>query len=97
MNMALEFVTEEIRNSIDFYSASSSDLYLSRVFYTGGASLTAGLIDHLSETLKISFEVLDPLVNVKPGHKKLNSHYLSQITPFIAVSLGLALREVGDS
>lgn len=97
MNMALEFVTEEIRNSIDFYSASSSDLYLSRVYYTGGASLTLGLIDHLSEALKMNFEVLNPLLNVKSGNKKLNSHYLSQITPFIAVSLGLALREVGDS
>jgi type IV pilus assembly protein PilM len=97
MNMALDFVTEEIRNSIDFYSASSSDLYLSRVFYTGGASLTAGLVDHLAEVLKINFEVLNPLLKIKPGHKKLTPNYLAQITPFLAVSLGLALREVGDS
>jgi type IV pilus assembly protein PilM len=97
MNMALDYVTEEIRNSIDFYSASSSDLYLSRIYYTGGASLTSGLIDHLADALKMNFESLNPLINVRSGNKKLNPHYLTQITPFIAVSLGLALRETGDS
>ncbi len=97
MNMALDFVTEEIRNSIDFYSASSADLYLSKVFYTGGASLTAGLIDHLTDVLKINFEILDPMIKVKPGHKKLTANYIDQIRPFLAVPIGLALREVGDS
>lgn len=97
MNLALEFVTEEIRNSIDFYSASSSDMFLAKVFYTGGASLTAGLIDHLADTLKINFEVLNPMINIKPGNKKFTANYLAQITPFLAVPLGLALRETGDS
>lgn len=97
MNMALDFVTDEIRSSIDFYAASSSDLHLSKIFYTGGASLTAGLIDHLSEVLKINFEMLNPLYKIKAVNKKFNPHYLEQITPFLAVSIGLALREVGDS
>lgn len=96
MNMALDFVTEEVRNSIDFYSSSSGDLFLSKVYYTGGASLTSGLIEHLSEVLKIPFEPLNPLLKIKPGHKKFTQQYLDQITPFLSVSLGLALREVGD-
>ncbi len=97
MNLALDFVTEEIRNSIDFYSASSSDLYLSKIFYTGGASLTAGLIEHLSEVLKIKFEVLNPLIKIRSENKKISGNYLAQITPFLAIAVGLALREVGDS
>lgn len=97
MNLALDFVTEEIRNSIDFYSASNTDLFLSRVFYTGGASLTAGLIDHLADVLKTNFEVLNPLLKITPQNKKFNSNYITQISPFLAVPVGLALRQVGDS
>ena len=97
MNMALDYVTEEVRNSIDFYSSSSGDLYLSKAYYTGGASMTSGLVDHLSEVLKLPFEVMNPLLNIRPGNKKFNPNYLEQITPFLAVPLGLALREVGDT
>lgn len=96
MNMALEHVTEEVRNSIDFYSASGGDFQISKAFFTGGASLTDGLIDHLSEVLKIKFEVLNPLIKIKANNKKFSPQYLEQISPFLAVSLGLALREVGD-
>ena len=97
MNMALNFVTDEIRNSIDFYAASSADLYLSKIYYTGGASLTSGLIDHLAYTLKLNFEIFNPLIKIKASNKKFNPNYLSQITPFLAVPIGLALREVGDT
>ena len=97
MNMALDHVTEEVRNSIDFYAASGGDFQISKAFFTGGASLTDGLIEHLSNVLKINFEVLNPLLKVKANNKKFNPQYLEQISPFLAVSLGLALREVGDS
>lgn len=96
MNMALDYVTEEVRNSIDFYSASGGDFQITKAFYTGGASLTEGLIDHLSSVLKIEFNVMNPLLKIKANNKKFNQKYLDQISPFLAVSLGLALREVGD-
>jgi type IV pilus assembly protein PilM len=96
MNMAMDHVTEEVRNSIDFYSASGGDFQISKAFFTGGASLTEGLIEHLSDVLKINFEVLNPLIKVKANNKKFSPQYLEQISPFLAVSLGLALREVGD-
>lgn len=97
MNMALDHVTEEVRNSIDFYSASGGDFQISKAFYTGGASLTEGLIEHIASTLKINFEVLNPLIKIKSNNKKFSPNYLDQISPFLAVSLGLALRDVGDS
>lgn len=97
MNMALEYVTEEIRNSIDFYAASSNGLNISKAYYTGGASLTAGLVDHLNEALKIPFEAFDPYVRIRPGNKKLNPSYLQQVAPFVSVVFGLALRQAGKS
>lgn len=97
MNIALDYVTEEIRNSIDFYSASGGDLQITKAYFTGGASLTEGMIDHLQDTLKIPFEQLNPLLRIKPANKKLTPAYLNQITPFLSTTLGLALRQVGDS
>lgn len=95
MNMALDYVTEEIRNSIDFYAASSNGLNITKAYYTGGASLTAGLVEHLNESLKIPFEAFDPYIRIQTGNKKLNPSYLQQISPFVSVVLGLALREAG--
>jgi type IV pilus assembly protein PilM len=97
MNMALDYVTEEIRNSIDFYSASGGDAQITKAYFTGGASLTEGMTEHLQDVLKIPFEQLNPLIRIKPANKKLTPEFLSQVNPFLATTLGLALREVGDS
>lgn len=97
MNIALDYVTEEIRNSIDFYTATASGLLINRAYFTGGASLTIGLIDHLIETIKLPFEVLNPYFHVKSGNKKLTANYLQKISPFVAISFGLGLRKSGDS
>lgn len=96
MNTALVQLTEEIKNSLDFYSANSQGLEISRVFYTGGASQTAGMIDSLTDGLKIAFEPFNPFRNMKNGSSHLSGDYLRQVTPFVSVVAGLGLRQVGD-
>lgn len=96
MNMALDYVTEEIRNSIDFYTATAQGHLINRAYYTGGACLTAGLIDHLAEVLKMPFESFNPYSMIKSGNKKITSDYLQQISPFVSIACGLAMRQVGD-
>ena len=96
MNIALDYVTEEIRNSIDFYTATAQGHLITKAYFTGGASLTAGLIDHLVDVLKLPFEPFNPLVNVKAGAKKISPLYMQQITPFCSIACGLAIRSVGD-
>ncbi len=93
---AISQIIDEIKNSLDFYSASGGDFQLSRAFYTGGSSQTEGLIEALSQEIKMNFEAINPFLKVK-AHKKYTPEYLNQIAPFISVSLGLGLREVGDS
>lgn len=96
MNMALDYVTEEIRNSIDFYTATAQGHVINKAYFTGGASLTAGLIDHLADVLKLPFEVMNPYNAVKAGNKKFTSDYLQQISPFVSIACGLAIRKQGD-
>jgi type IV pilus assembly protein PilM len=96
MNIALDYVTEEIRNSIDFYTATAQGHLITKAYFTGGASLTAGLIDHLVDVLKLPFEPFNPLLNLKPGSKKISPLYMQQITPFCSIACGLGIRMVGD-
>ena len=96
MNIALDYVTEEIRNSIDFYTATAQGHLITKAYFTGGASLTAGLIDHLVDVLKLPFEPFNPLMNLKPGTKKISPLYMQQITPFCSIACGLGIRMVGD-
>lgn len=96
MNIALDYVTEEIRNSIDFYTATAQGHLITKAYYTGGASQTAGLIDHLVDVLKLPFETFNPAINIKAGGKKITPLYMQQIMPFCSISCGLALRAVGD-
>lgn len=96
MNMALDYVTEEIRNSIDFYTATAQGHLITKAYFTGGASLTSGLIDHLADVLKVPFEAFNPYSSLKSGNKKITQNYLQQISPFVSIACGLAIRQVGD-
>lgn len=96
MNMALDYVTEEIRNSIDFYTATAQGHIITKAYYTGGACQTAGLIDHLADVLKLPFEAFNPYNVVKSGNKKLTPAYLQQIAPFVSIACGLGVRHAGD-
>ena len=96
MNMALDYVTEEIRNSIDFYTATAQGHLISKAYYTGGACLTAGLIDHLMDVLKLQFEAFNPYTMIKSGNRKISADYLQQISPFVSIACGLAIRQAGD-
>lgn len=92
-----EAVTEEIRSSLDFLSATTNGLTLTRCFYTGGSSSTSGLIDTVSRVTGIPMQPFNPFIKVKANPKKFSADYLDQISSFASVVTGLALREVGDS
>ncbi|WP_374032156.1 type IV pilus assembly protein PilM [Bdellovibrio bacteriovorus] len=92
-----EAVTEEIRSSLDFLSATTNGLVLSRCFYTGGSSATSGLVETVSRVTGILMEPFNPFLRVKANPKKFSPEYLDQISSFAGVVTGLALREQGDA
>jgi type IV pilus assembly protein PilM len=91
-----EQIIEEIRSSIDFLSVTNQGVKLSRAWFTGGGSLTPGLIDQVSRTFEIKSEILNPFKKVTIN-RKLNIGYLQQVAPFVSISLGLGMRQAGDS
>lgn len=96
LNTVNDQMVEEIRNSFEFFSASSAGYTITQCFYTGGSSFLPNLIQQASQVTNIPFEAINPFARVKPA-KGMSPEYLQQIGPFISVALGLALRKAGDS
>lgn len=91
-----EAVAEEIRRSYDFFLASSSDVKITRAYVTGGGLGIPGLFEVVQNTLGVTLESLNPFATVQYDSRVFNADYISQISPYACVGLGLALREAGD-
>jgi len=91
-----EMVAEEIHRSVDFYAATAADTTIQRLVVTGGGVGTSGLIEHVGATLGMPVEIFNPFANVQYNTKVFTPDYISQISPYAGVGLGLALRQAGD-
>jgi len=97
----LERVTDallnEMQRSLEFFGATSSGEKIRRVALCGGCAAMAGLPAKMQERLGIEVELMDPFRRLAIQVNHLRSGYLQEIAPFMGVSVGLALRGVGDS
>ena len=89
-------VIDEIKNSLDFLSATTNGMSLQRCYFTGGSINTPGLIDALNKATNLPFEALNVFRRVKFNTKKFSPTYLQQIANYSSVVMGLALRQVDD-
>jgi len=86
----------EIRRSFDFFRSSSQDEPIHKLILSGGSALLPGVLEFLSQNLEIPAEIANPLRNIKADPKKFDPEYLEFIAPQTAISVGLALRQLGD-
>ncbi len=86
----------EIRRSFDFYRSSSHADTLHKVLLSGGSARLPGLVSFLSENLELPIEVANPLRAIKVDQRKFDIGHLNDISPQLAVSVGLSLRRPRD-
>jgi type IV pilus assembly protein PilM len=91
-----ETVTQEVRRSLDFYNSTASDERISKVFVSGGSSKGYKFIDSISDKVGIPVELIKPFDKLKYNEKDFDPEYLQEIGPLMAVTVGLAIRRVGD-
>ena len=89
----LNFVCE-IRRSIDYYIAQTQERAFSKVVLSGSGSVTVNLVQEMGKGLRLPMEVGRPLQNLQLGRLPYSAEELMEIEPSLAVSVGLALREV---
>jgi type IV pilus assembly protein PilM len=96
MEDATETLTQEVQRSIDFFSATSSDEKVQRVYVTGGVSTVPAVKTSLENRLGVPVEILDPWRQISYSEKDFDPDYLRAIGPVFTVAAGLAMRRMGD-
>lgn len=93
---AVENLVQEVQRSLDFFTATSSDDRITKVYLTGGVSRSAQVQETLESRLGIPTERVNPFRNLTINEKEFDAEYLDAIGPMFSVAVGLAMRKVGD-
>lgn len=83
-------LSEEVRSSFDYYESQGA-ANISRVFLSGGGSISVALKETLAGLLGIETECWDPLKRISIAGN-INSGNLKAVSGQLAVAVGLALR-----
>ena len=82
---------DEVRGSLDYYTASSGSAPISRILVSGGGCRLPGLIDRLADATRlpvVAGSAIEPLAIGKTG---LTPEQIQYVGPLAAVPVGLAL------
>jgi len=93
---ATESLTQEVQRSIDFFSATSSDEKVQKVYITGGVSKVPAVKKALQHRLGVEVFALDPWRQIVVNEKDFDPEYLQAMGPIYTVAAGLAMRRMGD-
>lgn len=96
LDQASEEIVDMIAKTFDFYFGSPDSISLEKIFASGGAACTPGLIDLLSGRLGTAVEIVDPFRNLTVNPNKFDVEYIRGMAANFSVAVGLALREVHD-
>lgn len=91
VDLMLEAFVDEIRSSIDYYSASNPAFRPERLVLTGGGSLLDGVAERLGAAVRLPVLAGDPISHLHVGNTGLDGDQLGLVQPLAAVPVGLAL------
>ena len=92
----LSSLATEISKSLDFFRSTSSDENVDKLFVSGGCAKINGIENIIEQQAGIPVEVINPFKQIDSSKRDLDIDYLKEMEPIMAVSVGLALRRVGD-
>ena len=93
---AAENLAQEVLRSLDFFSATSADEKVHKVYLAGGVSRSQAVIHALEERLAIPVEIINPFAGIQVSPKEFDSEFIQAVGPLMSVATGLAMRRVGD-
>ncbi len=96
LRSALNSLASEIAKSLDFFRSTSSQEKVGKLFLSGGCAKINGIEKVIEEQAGIPVEIANPFKEIDCSKRDLDTDYLKEMEPIMAVSVGLALRRVGD-
>lgn len=91
MGRAAGDLIDEIRGSLDYYAATSTNGPVCRVILSGGGARLSGLAARLADKLRVPVEIGSALAGVGVGSTGLSPAQLQFVDAVAAVPVGLAL------
>ncbi len=96
LKSALNSLATEIAKSLDFFRSTSSHEKVDKLVLSGGCAKINGIENVIEQQAGIPVEIVNPFKEIDCSKRDLDVDYLKEIEPIMAVSVGLALRRVGD-
>jgi len=93
---AAETLAQEIQRSLDFFSATSADEKVQKLFIAGGVARSSQVKAALERRLGIPVEVLNPFQSIAVDEKTFDLEHIGAVGPLYTVAVGLATRRLGD-
>lgn len=87
---------QEIKRALDFLATTYPDENIQKIMLSGGSSRIPGFKKYLELETNLPVEELNPFANLLINEKAFDSKYLSYMASQAGVSVGLALRSIGD-
>lgn len=88
----VETLGREVEKTFNFFRQMTGAGSIDRAYLSGGTARVAGLCERLQAELKIPVEVLDPLRGIAVSSSNFDTKQLAELSPRMAVAVGLALR-----
>ncbi len=98
-NSILEFaqpICMEIERSIDYFRSTFGGEDIKQILLAGGSAKVYNLSKHLSETLNVKTELINPFLKIGYNKKSIDVKNIESIKPVAATAIGLGLRKIGD-
>jgi type IV pilus assembly protein PilM len=89
-------ICSEIERSVEYFLSTFGQENISRILLSGGGALTPGIAGELERRLGTGVELINPFKKIQLGKKALEAGPAERIGPLAVVSIGLALRKIGD-
>jgi type IV pilus assembly protein PilM len=87
---------QEIKRALDFVAGTFLGTKVNDILLSGGSSLIPGFNKYLSMETELPVELLNPFANLVVKEKMFDAAYLNYCAPMAVISIGLALRSIGD-
>jgi type IV pilus assembly protein PilM len=89
-------MASEVQKTFDFFAATSAEGPVDELVVSGGCALTPNLMQILRERFGVPVELMDPFRRVQVRESDFDAEWLRSVAPMLAVTVGLAIRKVGE-
>jgi len=91
-----EDLAQELQKTFDFFIATTSTEKIDQIFIAGGSSRVVNLDSQLKERFGIPVEIMNPFRQIDISGSAVSPEWLTENAPSLAISVGLAVRHIGD-